>query len=209
MGRKTKDEAAKTKESILHAAADVFIEKGVSRTSLQDIAKACHVTRGAVYHHFDNKTAILRELLCLVNNPLDAIWKQVEEAVLEDPLSALTTCLFATFDHLLGDEHARKIHTILLYRCEFCEDLASILDWEQQRTVEILAFIENLLEQAARKGQLREGLPIPSAARSIFCMITGIYQNFIKYGWESDSRKTLVFSVNALFESLRGQPAVR
>ena len=46
MVRRTKEEAFETRESILDAAEQCFHAKGVSRTSLSDIAQAAGVTRG-------------------------------------------------------------------------------------------------------------------------------------------------------------------
>jgi nucleoid-associated protein YgaU len=40
MARKTKEEAERTRQQIIHAARQVFHECGVSRTSLEKIAKA-------------------------------------------------------------------------------------------------------------------------------------------------------------------------
>ena len=52
--RRTKAEAEETRNSILRAAERVFFEKGVSNASLDDVAKAAGVTRGAIYWHFSN-----------------------------------------------------------------------------------------------------------------------------------------------------------
>ena len=52
MVRKTKEEAEQTRKDILNAARIVFHECGVSRSSLEKIAKAAGVTRGAIYWHF-------------------------------------------------------------------------------------------------------------------------------------------------------------
>ncbi len=49
MARRTKEEAAATRDSILDAAEQLFVEQGVSRTTLQHIASAAGVTRGAIY----------------------------------------------------------------------------------------------------------------------------------------------------------------
>ena len=59
MVRRTKEEAQETRNSILDAAERVFFEKGVSRTSLADIAQAAGVTRGAIYWHFAHKSDLV------------------------------------------------------------------------------------------------------------------------------------------------------
>ena len=53
--RKTKEEAQQTRCNLLAAALTVFYHRGVAHTSLDEIAKAAGVTRGALYWHFKNK----------------------------------------------------------------------------------------------------------------------------------------------------------
>ena len=47
---------------ILDAASELFASKGI-RTSLKDIADACGILPGSLYHHFDSKEAIVIELV--------------------------------------------------------------------------------------------------------------------------------------------------
>src|SRR5688500_12124271 len=55
MARRKKEDALETRHRILDTAARVFLKKGTARTSLDDIAAAAGVTRGAIYWHFKNK----------------------------------------------------------------------------------------------------------------------------------------------------------
>jgi len=48
MVRRTKEEAEQTRDQILDAAEILFFERGVAHTSLEQIARAAGVTRGAV-----------------------------------------------------------------------------------------------------------------------------------------------------------------
>lgn len=50
-------------EQIIEAAARLFAEKGFDGTSVDDIAEACGVAPGLIYHYFDSKAEILRTLL--------------------------------------------------------------------------------------------------------------------------------------------------
>ncbi|MBV5333220.1 TetR family transcriptional regulator, partial [bacterium] len=63
MARKTKEEAQETRKAILDAAETVFQERGVSRTSLAEIATAAGVTRGAIYWHFANKAELFDAMI--------------------------------------------------------------------------------------------------------------------------------------------------
>jgi len=48
---------------ILNAACALFAQQGYMRASIADLADACHISRGALYHYFDSKEAILFAIL--------------------------------------------------------------------------------------------------------------------------------------------------
>ena len=48
-----------TVQLILDTAAQLFFQKGYDRTTLQDIIDATRLSKGAIYHHFVSKEAIL------------------------------------------------------------------------------------------------------------------------------------------------------
>ncbi len=53
---------ANTRERILDAALDLFIEQGFDGTSLRQIAEKLGVTKAALYYHFESKDDILLAL---------------------------------------------------------------------------------------------------------------------------------------------------
>jgi len=52
-----------TKERIQDVARELFGEKGVQRTSLQDIAGRLGITKPALYYHFDSREELVRSIL--------------------------------------------------------------------------------------------------------------------------------------------------
>jgi TetR/AcrR family acrAB operon transcriptional repressor len=64
MNRTTKRQqrALVTRDKILDGAELEFFRRGVARTSLDDIANAAGMTRGAIYGHFSDKTILLSAL---------------------------------------------------------------------------------------------------------------------------------------------------
>ncbi len=61
--KRSQADAALTRDAVLSAARGVFERKGFARATLEDIAAAAKVTRGAVYHHFKNKAEVYQTLL--------------------------------------------------------------------------------------------------------------------------------------------------
>lgn len=53
-----RDPATK-REAVLKTAAELFLEKSYSRTSMNDVADRLHITKPALYHYFENKEEIL------------------------------------------------------------------------------------------------------------------------------------------------------
>lgn len=57
---KTKEDAQITRQNLLNAALDCFMEYGYNLTSLNMVALRANYTRGAVYWHFKDKAALFR-----------------------------------------------------------------------------------------------------------------------------------------------------
>jgi AcrR family transcriptional regulator len=51
------------REKILIAAAHVFAHRGVASASMAEVATACGISKGNIYHYYDSKLAILFEIL--------------------------------------------------------------------------------------------------------------------------------------------------
>ena len=62
--RLTREESrARTRDALLAAAAELFAERGVNGTSVEQIAERAGFTRGAFYGNFADKHELVRELL--------------------------------------------------------------------------------------------------------------------------------------------------
>jgi TetR/AcrR family transcriptional repressor of nem operon len=59
--RKSRQEAAKTRERIIASAAAEFREHGIAATGLADFMKAAGLTHGGFYRHFESKDQLVAE----------------------------------------------------------------------------------------------------------------------------------------------------
>lgn len=112
---------------IVDAARHVFLACGVAHSSLEQIAQAAGVTRGAVYWHFADKMQLFR-----------AVWSQfpigsIEESLAAlqdnrsgDSLNALSATLQELSETVLENKAAMDTLRIMTSRCEHIDAFASV-----------------------------------------------------------------------------------
>ena len=171
--RRTKAEAAETRAAILAAAEQMFFEKGVSNSRLEDIATAAGVTRGAVHWHFANKTDLFLELYSAVQLPrinmLDL--EQANEKGC-DPLAFIEAAALDWLELLSKDQQRQRMLTILL-RTNFTGELERVqvavdaLDAEQTQT------LTEMFEKAASLKLLDQQWSARSAALALKWLMKG------------------------------------
>ncbi len=130
MVRKTKEDAAITRQKLVDAAREMFLQKGVSRTSLEQIAVHAGVTRGAVYWHFQNKAELfyaMREqvFLPLIDRMDDALL--AAEQPRDDPLGRIKKYLESTIARLEEDHTTRQTYEVMMSKCEYVDEFAEVL----------------------------------------------------------------------------------
>lgn len=78
-----------TRGLLLSAARKLFAEKGFAETSTPEIVAAAGVTRGALYHHFADKTALFKAVVEQEHAERAAAIEAAGDAMPADPLAAL------------------------------------------------------------------------------------------------------------------------
>jgi AcrR family transcriptional regulator len=130
MARKTKEEAAETRESLLLAALDLFAEKGYSRTTFKEVAKRIGMTRGAVYWHFENKEALLAALLDYAyERKQNTVDQEIPEILNVDDLRRAFRLHARVVEN---DPVIRKFEFFLAYQMEWSEEM--LLETQQKMT---------------------------------------------------------------------------
>ena len=132
MVRKTKEEAQDTRHAILDAAERVFQERGVSHTSLAEIAAAAGVTRGAIYWHFANKSDVFDALFERVFAPLEerflALHDELRRNSALNPLEHIRTMSLDFIGRVVSDPRYFRLIEISWHKCEYVGEMAAIRD---------------------------------------------------------------------------------
>ena len=175
MARKTKEEAEKTRKDIIHSARKVFHLCGVSRSTLENIAKEAGVTRGAIYWHFQDKAELFFAMRGDVFTPMV---ERTDSFLLSDaydnPLDAIEASLKEFFRVLDDCSVVREVFEIMISRCEYVDEFASVQEEVGRPAQEFLKKMERVYLRAAEKGMLREGLDPLESARDTWAFTSGM-----------------------------------
>ena len=71
------------RSDILKHAQKLFIRQGYSVTEMEDIRKACGISRGGLYHHFASKNAILDAIVSEEVSALAGVLEQTDQSPIE------------------------------------------------------------------------------------------------------------------------------
>ena len=134
MVKKTREEALATRSAILDAAESVFQERGVSKTSLAEIAAAAGVTRGAVYWHFANKVelfdAMVQRVFDLVKGQLDELQNLRQY---EDPVDLMREQSIFFLSLIANNPRYYRLIDIFWHKCEYVGEMVEIREKQFER----------------------------------------------------------------------------
>lgn len=179
MARKTKEEALETRNRLLDAAEDVFYRDGYARTTLDAVAEAAGMTRGAVYWHFKNKSDLFNAMCDRVRLPMEELADAVHEGGPEDPLEHMRKICVFFLTECERNPHLRKVMDILFRKTEFVD--ASDLMYIRQHEAALRGRerITRTLSLAVKARHLSPETDIRMAAIIVQASLEGILMNWL------------------------------
>ncbi|MBI0327444.1 TetR family transcriptional regulator [Burkholderia plantarii] len=208
MARRTKEEALETRNRILDAAEHVFFEKGVSHTTLADIAQHAGVTRGAIYWHFANKSELFDAMFDRVFLPIDEL-KATSDKPRADPLGRIRKILVWCLLGVARDSQLRRVFSILFMKCEYVADMEPLLQRNRAGMSEALHNLEGDLKQAVASGELPADLDTWRATLMLHSLVSGFVRDMLMLPDEIDAEQHAERLVDAVFDMLSLSPAMR
>lgn len=169
MARKTKAEAALTRDRIVTCARQVFSRDGVTNTSLEMVAKEAGVTRGAVYWHFRDKA----DLFMAVRQQTGTL-QRFGDLRTGDALERLEAGLQSALERLGTDQQARETYEVMLWKCEYVGAFAGVRQDLMSASTLFVAEATELYAEALRTGHAPADLDPALAARETLCFYAGL-----------------------------------
>src|SRR6478736_4462959 len=177
MARRTKEEALATRERLLDAAEMLFQSRGVSQTTLQQIAQAADATRGAIYWHFKDKADLFNAMMARVTLPLETAFEQSGAG--EDPLPGMRECMLRALRSTANDEQTRRVFEVATLKVEYVDEMGAVRSRHVAVRQQFLDQMERALVASARLRGRRLAVPATAAAHGLHALLDGLIQNWL------------------------------
>lgn len=175
-----------TREMIMDAARDLFVEKGYQQVPMRQIARVLNYSHGAIYYHFKNKAELFYALVEVHFFMLD---EKIEELIIQDI------------------DDVEKLRQILLGYIEFGlthqshYEIMFLIKDEAVRTFINEGPMQTYQKFTKHVSQLSEGRLSVQGIWSMFLSLHGFVTHYLRHVSNYDDVKGMAeFHVNMLLE---------
>jgi TetR/AcrR family acrAB operon transcriptional repressor len=179
MARRTKEDALATRHLLLDAAELVFAQKGVSRTSLNDIAQAAGVSRGAIYWHFKNKADLFNAMMDRITLPMEEELQQIGHDPEFDPLDELRRAILDAMRKIASDERTRRVFEVATLKVEYVDELLAIKARHVKSHADVVSQMQRTLQDASARRALPFSMSALVAAQGLHGLVVGLINSWL------------------------------
>jgi AcrR family transcriptional regulator len=196
------------RRDLMDIAIDCFARFGFHATSIDRIAKAAGLTKGAIYYHFKDKEELLFEA---VKNRVSQFERRVsgDLAPLQDAVAALRHVTEVCLEHATVSNHRRFIVTLMV---EALDTNARLSAQFRKMMHRFRAFLRGIIEFGQQQGTFRADINAVTAAGVYAGAVMGAEIEFYQDPEAIDLRNTLETFLDQYLTWLRvpsAQPARR
>lgn len=170
------------REKIIHAALEVFQEKGIEKTKVSDIVKLAGIAQGTFYLYFPSKLSVMPAIAeVMVKKLLEAVQEEVEtEAKLAVKLEQI---IDAVFD--VTREYSEV--TSLIYA-----GLASTEQMKEWETIyePLYSWVSQFLKAAKMSGEIRENINVQRTAKLVIGLVESAAEQIYLYDHKQEEQAT-------------------
>jgi AcrR family transcriptional regulator len=182
-----------TRRALVAAAQELFAEHGFADTSTEAVVQAAGVTRGALYHHFKDKTALFQAVYedleqSLVNHIVNTVQGETE---------ALTILRKGSHAFLDGCLDPAILRVVLL-------EAPTVLGWQKWREIDQrygLGLVRETLQWAMEAGTLRK-IPVDPLAHILLAGLAEAGMLLANAPNRKKARKELGEAIDTLIDGL-------
>lgn len=175
--KRSKKDAAKTRQKVIDAALKLFGQRGYSGTTLRLIADEAGCSRGPIYWHFANKEELFEEILAYSQAPLEKLIAQRDDS--QAPIEAASNFARQWLGLLFEDTYYRQSFEILLNKTEYTESVSPSLERERALTVSLISTFAGFVDRYRQQTNCQANIDSQVVAISMYSYLMGVTQSWM------------------------------
>ena len=145
---------------IMDAAMILFMEKGYTKTTTQDIVDKVNISRGLLYYHFKNKEDIL---YCLVEQYSDRLLKDIYIIVYDEDKTAIEKIRSFIDVTIISSENVSAEGTVLQKTVDLEENQYMIDKLSHKLVKKLTIYFEKIISQGIEEKVFSVKYPLETA----------------------------------------------
>jgi AcrR family transcriptional regulator len=163
------EEYALRRNEILDVATRLVYSRGYEQMSIQEIIDALHISKGAFYHYFPSKPALLDAFIERSSREV----LNILPAIVEDPALPALEKLNLFFKSISNWKNERKGMLLSVMRVLYSDDNAIVRGKQQAVGLRLLTpWVDQIIAQGIREGVLTISCPHPVGEVVLSLLIT-------------------------------------
>ena len=200
--KRTKEDALTTKKQIIEKAVELFIRKGFSNTTLDEIAQQTCVTRGAIYWHFKDKLDIVKELV--------EIQHENQTKLLSDLFSSdassfnkIQRIIEEIVRNFFETKSFRNFIELTWFKIEYTQ-LSNLKTTKTELTDYFVENFRTIVKEAQNNGDIKNEIDDLDIAITITNMINGLYRLYFILPDQINTKEEAMNSFNSYLKLIKG-----
>ena len=194
----------RSRRELTAIAIDCFSRFGFQGTSIDRIARAAGVTKGAIYYHFKDKEDLLT---AAVADRIQEFERRVQSACAGlDPAHALRRIAEVCVEHARSLDHPRYVITLMVESIDVNDENSAQLREMMRR---FRAFLRNLIRQGQERGLFGTDVDAEVAAAAYTSNVLGAEIQFYQDHERFRFTEAIELFLDQLIASLERSPTAR
>lgn len=165
------------RQEILDAARDLFVKEGYDATSIRKIADRIGASSGILYHYFEDKPAIMAQLVAEAFAQLSQRLQSIADDQAAHPLDRLRRSGLAYIRFGIDNPHQ---YAVLFMKTEAVQQEPKIMEVFMFNGMKCFGALQQIVNDCHAGGHLRPELTDPvEVAQSIWAHVHGLASVFI------------------------------
>lgn len=169
-GRPPAAKADETRKRIVHAAREVFSERGYDGATFQAIAVRADLTRPAINHYFSSKRVLYREVVDQTNELV--VTAGIEQAKRETNLMGRLTQFIGVA--MRANSENPSVSTFLVTAVLESQRHPELSRTENDAVIISREFLNWAVKDAIQRGELKTDTDVPSLAETLLVVLCGV-----------------------------------